>query len=96
MTRERKRHVGLQRRSFLHFCFTIVVSDPDAMTACVVEAVMDADVRCILSKGWSDRLQVSKEKDQTEEDAEEEKKKKEEEKKKKAEKEKVCSRCSYP
>lgn len=39
---------------------SIVVSDPDAMTDCVVQSVLDADVRCILSKGWSDRLSVRK------------------------------------
>lgn len=35
---------------------SIVVSDPAALTARVVESVLKADVRCILSKGWSDRL----------------------------------------
>ncbi|PYI32230.1 sterol 3-beta-glucosyltransferase [Aspergillus indologenus CBS 114.80] len=35
---------------------SIVVSDPSALTRTVVEAVQKADVRCILSKGWSDRL----------------------------------------
>lgn len=35
---------------------SIVVADPAAMTASIVEAVLKADVRCILSKGWSDRL----------------------------------------
>lgn len=35
---------------------SIVVSDPDAMTRCVLEATVKADVRVILSKGWSDRL----------------------------------------
>lgn len=33
------------------------------MTRCVVEAVVQADVRAILSKGWSDR--GSKEKGET-------------------------------
>lgn len=33
------------------------------MTRCVVEAVVQADVRAILSKGWSDR--GSKDKDDT-------------------------------
>jgi sterol 3beta-glucosyltransferase len=37
---------------------SIVVSDPKAMTRCVVEAVLRSGVRAILSKGWSDRLQV--------------------------------------
>ncbi|KAJ5132352.1 hypothetical protein N7448_006510 [Penicillium atrosanguineum] len=35
---------------------SIVVSDPAALTKTVVESVQKADVRCILSKGWSDRL----------------------------------------
>lgn len=35
---------------------SVVVDDPMAMTQAIVEGVMKADVRCILSKGWSDRL----------------------------------------
>ncbi len=35
---------------------SIVVADPAALTKTVVESVLKADVRCILSKGWSDRL----------------------------------------
>lgn len=35
---------------------SIVVSDPSALTRTVVESVQKTDVRCILSKGWSDRL----------------------------------------
>ncbi|QQK41006.1 UDP-glucose:sterol glycosyltransferase [Penicillium digitatum] len=35
---------------------SIVVSDPAALTRTVVESVQKADVRCIISKGWSDRL----------------------------------------
>lgn len=34
---------------------SIVVSDPAAMTKTVVESVRKTGVRCILSKGWSDR-----------------------------------------
>ncbi|CCG81279.1 Sterol 3-beta-glucosyltransferase [Taphrina deformans PYCC 5710] len=34
---------------------SIVVSDPKALTKAVVEAVHQADVRCILVKGWSAR-----------------------------------------
>ena len=37
---------------------SIVVSDPKAMTQCVVEAVLRSGVHAILSKGWSDRLQT--------------------------------------
>lgn len=35
---------------------SIVVDDPAALTNTVIESVLKADVRCILSKGWSDRL----------------------------------------
>ena len=35
---------------------SIVVSDPVALTKAVIDSVLKADVRCILSKGWSDRL----------------------------------------
>ncbi|KAK6349991.1 Sterol 3-beta-glucosyltransferase [Orbilia brochopaga] len=35
---------------------SIVVADPQALTRTVVESVIKADVRCLLSKGWSDRL----------------------------------------
>lgn len=35
---------------------SIVVSDPVKMTQDVIDAVRQADVRCILSKGWSDRM----------------------------------------
>ncbi|RDB29507.1 Sterol 3-beta-glucosyltransferase [Hypsizygus marmoreus] len=37
---------------------SIVVSDPRAMTQCVIEAVIRSGVYAILSKGWSDRLHV--------------------------------------
>ncbi|KAF8898479.1 glycosyltransferase family 1 protein [Infundibulicybe gibba] len=37
---------------------SIVVSDPQTMTRCVIEAVIQSGVYAILSKGWSDRLQV--------------------------------------
>jgi sterol 3beta-glucosyltransferase len=35
---------------------SIVVSDSAALTRTIVKSVQKADVRCILSKGWSDRL----------------------------------------
>ncbi|TKX21630.1 sterol 3-beta-glucosyltransferase [Elsinoe australis] len=35
---------------------SVVVSDSRALTKAIVKAVEKADVRCILSKGWSDRL----------------------------------------
>ena len=37
---------------------SIVVSDPKVMTRCVVDAIVQSGVYAILSKGWSDRLQV--------------------------------------
>lgn len=40
-----------------------MVSDPDAMTRCVIEAVQQSGVYAILSKGWSDRLQLKKSSD---------------------------------
>ncbi|EIM19797.1 UDP-Glycosyltransferase/glycogen phosphorylase [Wallemia mellicola CBS 633.66] len=39
---------------------SIVVSDPDEMTKCVVEAISQADVYAVLSKGWSDRMHTGK------------------------------------
>lgn len=35
---------------------SVIVSDSKVMTQNIVDAVLKADVRCILSKGWSDRL----------------------------------------
>lgn len=35
---------------------SVTVADPVALTNTVVESVLKSDVRCILSKGWSDRL----------------------------------------
>ncbi|KAI5859968.1 glycosyltransferase family 1 protein [Durotheca rogersii] len=35
---------------------SIIVPDPAKMTQEVIDAVQKADVRCVLSKGWSDRL----------------------------------------
>src|SRR5437667_9215333 len=35
---------------------SIVVADPAALTKTIIDSVLKADVRCILSKGWSDRL----------------------------------------
>ncbi|KIP06915.1 glycosyltransferase family 1 protein [Phlebiopsis gigantea 11061_1 CR5-6] len=35
---------------------SIVVSDPKAVTRCVVDAIVQSGVYAILSKGWSDRL----------------------------------------
>jgi sterol 3beta-glucosyltransferase len=37
---------------------SIVVPDPKAMTRCVIDAITQSDVYAIMSKGWSDRLQV--------------------------------------
>jgi sterol 3beta-glucosyltransferase len=35
---------------------SIVVPDPAKLTQEVIDAVLKADVRCVLSKGWSDRM----------------------------------------
>lgn len=37
---------------------SIVVSDPKVMTRIIIEAIVHSGVHAILSKGWSDRLQV--------------------------------------
>ncbi|KAH7091030.1 sterol 3-beta-glucosyltransferase [Paraphoma chrysanthemicola] len=37
---------------------SIVIDDPAALTRTVVDSVLKADVRCVLSKGWSDRLET--------------------------------------
>ncbi|KAL2132336.1 hypothetical protein VTI74DRAFT_3940 [Chaetomium olivicolor] len=42
---------------------SILVPDPAKMTQEVIDAVMKADVRCILSKGWSDRMAGKGDKD---------------------------------
>ncbi|TPX12656.1 uncharacterized protein E0L32_000833 [Thyridium curvatum] len=42
---------------------SILVPDPAKMTQEVIDAVLKADVRCILSKGWSDRIVTAKEKE---------------------------------
>ncbi|KAM9922311.1 hypothetical protein OXX59_005905 [Metschnikowia pulcherrima] len=39
---------------------SIVVSDAKALTKTIVEAVLDSGVKCILNKGWSDKLSKSK------------------------------------
>lgn len=40
---------------------SIVVKNALQLTKAIVEAVLNADVRCILNKGWSDRLKKEKE-----------------------------------
>jgi sterol 3beta-glucosyltransferase len=42
---------------------SILVPDPAKMTQEVIDAVLKADVRCILSKGWSDRWATPKDKE---------------------------------
>ncbi|KAK4684673.1 hypothetical protein P7C73_g5496, partial [Tremellales sp. Uapishka_1] len=54
---------------------SIVVSDPEEMTRCVVDAVVDSGVCAILSKGWSDRGSKSKDKDEGQEQKDEEQEK---------------------
>ncbi|GEQ69550.1 hypothetical protein JCM33374_g3222, partial [Metschnikowia sp. JCM 33374] len=39
---------------------SIVVSDAKALTKTIVDAVLDSGVKCILNKGWSDKLSKSK------------------------------------
>jgi len=39
---------------------SIVIDDPAALTKTVIESVLMADVRCVLSKGWSDKWQHDK------------------------------------
>lgn len=51
------RRARQDRKKLVYVGFgSIVVSDPAALTKTVIESVLKADVRCILSKGWSDRL----------------------------------------
>lgn len=38
---------------------SIIVEDPPKMTREVIDAVLKADVRCILSKGWSERISTT-------------------------------------
>ncbi|KAF1979951.1 sterol 3-beta-glucosyltransferase [Bimuria novae-zelandiae CBS 107.79] len=49
---------------------SIVFEDPATVTKTIIEAVLEADVRCILSKGWSDRWQGDKGATQPDADAE--------------------------
>ncbi|KAH7340399.1 hypothetical protein B0J17DRAFT_595429 [Rhizoctonia solani] len=50
-----------ERKKIVYIGFgSIVVSDPDAMTQCIVEAIKLSGVYAILSKGWSDRLSAKK------------------------------------
>ncbi|CAG7846562.1 Sterol 3-beta-glucosyltransferase; AltName: Full=Autophagy-related protein 26 [Serendipita indica DSM 11827] len=50
-----------QKKKLVYIGFgSIVVSDPDAMTKCVIEAVRESGVYAIMSKGWSDRLSSKK------------------------------------
>ncbi len=42
---------------------SIVVKDAASLTRAIIEAVKESDVRCILNKGWSDRLLEKKEDD---------------------------------
>jgi sterol 3beta-glucosyltransferase len=60
-----------------------VVSDPEEMTRCVVDAVVESGCCAILSKGWSDRGSKKDKKD--DKDGEDEKEEKKEEKEEKNE-----------
>lgn len=48
-------HVDGKKLVYIGFG-SIVVSNPKELTQAVVDAVLDADVRCILNKGWSERM----------------------------------------
>jgi sterol 3beta-glucosyltransferase len=51
---ERARH---DEKKLVYVGFgSIIVPDPAKMTQEVIDAVLKADVRCILTKGWSDRM----------------------------------------
>lgn len=54
----RKARVDNKKLVYIGFG-SIVVSDSAALTKTIVKSVQRADVRCILSKGWSDRLDKS-------------------------------------
>ena len=53
---------------------SIVVSDPQEMTRCVVDAVVESGVCAILSKGWSDRGSKGKDDDKGDEQEEDKEK----------------------
>jgi len=51
------RQARKDRKKIVYVGFgSIVVEDPPKMSRTVIESVLKADVRCILSKGWSERL----------------------------------------
>jgi sterol 3beta-glucosyltransferase len=50
---------------------SIVVSDAQEMTQCIVDAVLESKVYCILSKGWSERGNDKDSKGKSEENGEE-------------------------
>lgn len=53
---------GKDQKKIVYIGFgSIVVNDSKSLTEAIVEAVLDADVRCILNKGWSDRTNNNKE-----------------------------------
>jgi sterol 3beta-glucosyltransferase len=45
---------------------SIVVKDAKAMTKAIVDAVLDSGVRCVLNKGWSDKLSKNDDKPEVE------------------------------
>ena len=47
----------ISRKKLVYIGFgSIVISDPKEMTKAVIDAILEADVYCILNKGWSDRF----------------------------------------
>ena len=52
------RRARQDRKKIIYVGFgSIVVDKPALLTRTVVDSVLKADVRCVLSKGWSDRLE---------------------------------------
>lgn len=60
---------------------SIIVPDPAKMTQDVIDAVLRADVRCVLSKGWSDRMETAAEQEAKTEDEKDQDKEREKNKK---------------
>lgn len=42
---------------------SIVVENPKELTQAIIDAVLESDVRCIMNKGWSDRLESKNKKE---------------------------------
>lgn len=65
------KQASIDQKKIVYIGFgSIVVNDAKSLTKAVIEAVLDADVRCILNKGWSDRLSELKEGSEAQDDIE--------------------------